>query len=214
MHGLHSLIEHSVRISDSAMETFISHELPLLIKDERTRDELIELWRTRLRQFRTRAAEATGTRRIPMPTRKDQVLESLKLTRSTSQPRVLRQFNVRWDRLGREAGEVRDSSRPQGQSDLLAILMKDEKNSNGDHTGVPEFVLTPELIEKLGKNFAIRMYGRRLLTEGKRKRSSAYESKSGVIHITVVDGFIQLADGLIELFFKRADVTMGNFFDS
>ena len=154
---------------------------------------------------------------------KRQVLDSLRQTKLTVKPQ---QFSVLWDQLptvGVEEG-ARTGAVQGGQEvgetgvkeDLLELLLAEtvEGRRLGLGTGVPEFVLTPELLERLGRKFPMRLFGKRLLSDGKRKRTSAFDAKSGVVHVTLLEGFLQLVDGLIEIFFNRAELTLGNFFDS
>ena len=225
MHRLQELVDQSARTADVAMDAFLAQELPLLVADPTLREEIATLWRSKLRNFRARALQATGTQKIPMPLSSDQskrrVLDALKQTQVVARPA---KFEVCWDQLAHataawtgtrtihttRAITEKETHEPDT---LLEMLMSDRKTGY-EERGVSEFVLTPELVEKLSKDYATRVYGTRFLTEGgKRKRTSAFDTKSGVVQVAMTDGFVQLVDGLIELFFKRIDLTLGNFFN-
>ena len=217
---MHTLMDESMRITDLTMDVFISQQLPFLVPDANTRHELVTLWRQNLKSFRQRATEATGTRKVPMPEANQRKV--LDVLRKAHVPVKKQEFTLKSEilpALGIERGVPSDGSSTGSLTlnripGISAIKEEDIFHFFSSETrAVSEFVLTPELVERLSAKFPVRIFGTRVLNDNKRRRTGAFEPRSGIVNVAVADGFLQLVDGLIEIFFRRADLVLGNFFD-
>jgi len=196
-----SLHRDSVALTDECVSTF-ALELESLIRDEATREAFLRRWRAAIQAEVKESVETTGSlshppqSRLTPKSRTQALIEALKKTPpSTERPLHGTAFKQKIP-----------------ESSVLPALPSPEPPVER------EWVLTEDDALEVAAKYAIRVYGIRAGQDAKRKRGThghgalGFSHKTGSYFLILTDGFLQLGNGMIECFFKRAEITMHGFF--
>ena len=177
------LVNDSSVISDLAVKRFCV-ELQSIIPDMEIRTKFIETWKCEIEKFRKESKSTTGSRINLKPT-------------SVSRPFY--------------KNSVLDKLRPPRSLPLIDTL--------GTISSASEWIVTEGDLQRLAKTFPVKIFGRRSEASGKRKRGAAgrgalgFDQQSGSYYAEVSDGCLQLSNGLIEIFFTKAELILEGFYD-
>jgi hypothetical protein len=192
----------AVALTNACVDEF-ALELDFLISDDKVREAFLKRWRAAIAEDVRDSLETTGSflatsiPRISPQASRSALIDILKKTPpSTERPLLGKSF--------KEALHERVIPEP-------AINIEPEQPRR-------EWVLTDDNAIELSRKYPIRIYGTRAGPDAKRKRGSqgygalGFSNKTGCYFLVLNDGYMQLSNGMIECFFKRAEITMSGFF--
>jgi hypothetical protein len=197
-----ALNRDAISITNACIEEF-ALELEFLISDDKVRETFLKRWKAAIEEDVRDSVETTGlfvappVPRITPHAARSALIEQLKKAPpSTERPLLGKSF--------KEQPIVTITPQP-------VIHIDNPKPSK-------EWVLTDENAIELSRKYPVRIYGTRAGPDAKRKRGSqgygtiGFSNKTGSYFLILNDGYMQLSNGMIECFFKRAEITMSGFF--
>jgi len=202
-----ALHRDGVELTWQCVDTFTA-EIEHLIRDSAIRAQFVSRWKEAIKLDIKESLETTGSLQPPPPPKispksaRSALIGELKKTpptaerplEGTARPIVLDQ-----ERLGVGA---------------LANQDKDDERYKVER----QWLLSDSDARELAGKYPIRIYGVRANQDLKRKRgthgqgSIGFSNKTGNYFLILKDGFLQLSHGMVEVFFKRAEITMHGFF--
>ena len=198
-----ALHRDGIEITWHCVDSF-ANELEHLIRDSDTRTQFIKRWKEAIKMDIKESIETTGSLQQPPPPKispksaRSMVIEELRKTPPTTE-RPLEGVAYR-----RQMPTEQD--RPQLERPIIQQPQP-----------LKEWLLSDDDARQLASKYPVRIYGIRAAQDLKRKRGthghgSIGFNRTGNYFLILNDGFLQLSHGMIEVFFKRAEITMHGFF--
>lgn len=206
---MEALQREGFALTDACVEEF-SLELESLIPDYEKRAEFISRWKRAIAADIAESRETTSSLlppplpRISPISSKMTILDELRRT-PAKQERPLR-------------GVTPDAPRTQPPASLPPPAQSTVKPALHASQRAPEWSLSDDDAKALALKYPLRIFGIRAPQDAKRKRGNqgpgviGFNNKSGSYFLILNDGVLQLSNGMIEVFFRRAELTMTDFF--
>ena len=208
------LVRDSAALTDLVMRTFLMEELHHLIPDNQLRMEFFSKWQNCLSDFRRESEDATGSFiKAPPPSQirqesRSNVLQKLRSTEIVSK-KLLEGLVVK--------NQTTNTLLKPALSYTTDKVIITEKEENINYRS--DWTVNHDDLQRLANVVPVKIFGNRKLQGGKRKRGAAgqgsvgFDPKRGTYFSIISDGFLQFSNGMIEIFFKNAEILLTGFYD-